>query len=69
MKLRKIDSRRFCDDETGTYFEFPLETPASVKDAEAMVQADMECHLSNHPQDGYLDGRERKVFRLGRIGR
>jgi len=64
MQLREINSQRYYDADSGTYFEF-LMRPANLEDAQQMIQTDMECHLNRYPSDAYLDGRERLVLRLG----
>lgn len=39
MKLRRINARRFCDDETGTYYEFG----SDMTESKAIEQ--IEIHL------------------------
>lgn len=65
MKLRKIDSHRFCDDDTGTYFQFPI-INLSQEEAEEWIRADIECYLGQYPSENYF-GTERLVLKLGRI--
>jgi hypothetical protein len=64
MKLRKIDSHRYCDDETGTYFQFPL-FDLSQQEAEKWIRADMECFLGQYPSEDYF-GTDRLILELGR---
>jgi hypothetical protein len=63
MKLRKIDSHNYCDDETGAHFRFPLlKDTDNLEQVEAMIQKDMECYAAQYPMEGYLRDGQRIVI-------
>lgn len=67
MKLRRINKRRFVDDETGTYFEFRFD----VTDAQAAEQVEMHqhCFLARYPAERWF-GTDREIpVPLGRLYR
>ena len=69
MRLRKIDLCNYCDDETGTHFNFPLLTENdNLEQIEAMIQIDMESYLSRNPTEGYFSGARRVVLPIVYLG-
>jgi hypothetical protein len=66
MKLRRIDAQRFCDDETGTYFDFSAYPEVSFEKAQQMIQMDMDCFLSQYPSSDYF-GTQRFVLDIGQV--
>jgi hypothetical protein len=64
MRLRKINERRFCDDETGTYLRFLF--PVSEAAAERMILVDRDCFLSQHSSDDYFGG-DRMILDIGPV--
>ena len=64
MRLRKINSRRYCDDETGTYFDFHFDvTPEKAKE---LIETDLRCFLLNGGLLENYHGTERWVVNLGK---
>lgn len=63
MKLRRINALRYCDDETGTYFD--LWEEVSLEEAAQMIVLDRQCYLAQYPAEGYF-GTNRTVLRLGK---
>ena len=63
MQIRKITELRYCDDDTGTYFEF-FQSPSNPADAVDQIQRHMKSLLSRFPPEEVY-GAEYTVVRLG----
>jgi hypothetical protein len=64
MRLRKINSQRYCDDETGTYFDFCF--PLTPETALELIQMDFECFLARGGEAANYHGTERLVGNVGK---
>lgn len=63
MRLRRINEQRYCDDETGTYYD--LWEKVSLEEAADLIEKDRKIYLSKHPGEDYF-GTNRTVLRLGK---
>ena len=63
MKLRKIDPRRYVDDETGTYFDFLSDTTA--EEALEQVLTSQRIFLEKYPSEEWF-GTMRTLPRVGK---
>jgi hypothetical protein len=63
MKLRKINARRYADDETGTYFDFAQDmTP---EQAQEQVEMHQRIFLSKYPAEEWF-GTDRILPPIGK---
>lgn len=63
MKLRRISALRYCDDDTGTYFDFWDEV--SDEQALKMIELHQRCQLTRCPTEEYF-GTNQGVGNLGK---
>jgi len=64
MKLRKINSQRYCDGETGTYFD--LSEEMSPEQAREQIEAYRRNFLNNGGIEEDYYGAIHLVFRTGK---
>ena len=64
MKLRKINARRYVDDETGTYYRFLSDTtPEKARD---QIERHLRVFLNNGGMPDDWHGSDRTLPRLAR---
>jgi len=66
MKLRRIDSQHYYDEESDTHFDLPALRLDNAEQAEAMIQKDLEEFLRRNPSGKYF-GTRRLVLEIGHV--